>query len=418
MARFRQFAVAFWQDARVEQLGAYEKILIVYSFTCSHRNELGLYQVSLRRMSNETGVPYDEMQPTIERIHRTREMERPGQPAIFVYDFPSQFIWVPNIPKYASLNNRLIFKSLMSDFHYAPPALAAAAAAYHKDLITSLAERWQLSITWAANGVPMLSESHSNATDTPSQSHSYPIAMPSQPQGDAPPMPLQPHRNGPGSSTSTSDTDRQEVPSTIPGIISPEGSPPGATAPGGKDSSSHSQKTWSQIRHSYEPAFDEWWKHYPRQEEKPRAHAQYRKAIAQGFSEGDLYNAMQHYVLDKHIKGETIFKAPKTFLNPRAGDFQPYIDWHPEEARLIAALEAGRLTEADVALCEARGWLSGTTSRRAERSGLVQVTVPNEARQGDTQEGGRESDPKVAREYLEEMRTKLRISGRAVANEG
>ena len=56
MAEYRTIRMAFWNDPFVEELEAGEKLLYLYLFTCPHTNNLGILEVSRRKISFETGL--------------------------------------------------------------------------------------------------------------------------------------------------------------------------------------------------------------------------------------------------------------------------------------------------------------------------------------------------------------------------
>lgn len=56
MAEYRTIRMAFWNDPFVEELEAGEKLLYLYLFTCPHTNNLGILEVSRRKIAFETGL--------------------------------------------------------------------------------------------------------------------------------------------------------------------------------------------------------------------------------------------------------------------------------------------------------------------------------------------------------------------------
>lgn len=56
MAEYRTIRMAFWNDPFVEELEAGEKLLYLYLFTCPHTNNLGVLEVSRRKIAFETGL--------------------------------------------------------------------------------------------------------------------------------------------------------------------------------------------------------------------------------------------------------------------------------------------------------------------------------------------------------------------------
>ena len=56
MAEYRTIRMAFWNDPFVEDLEAGEKLLYLYLFTCPHTSNLGVMEVSRRKIAFETGL--------------------------------------------------------------------------------------------------------------------------------------------------------------------------------------------------------------------------------------------------------------------------------------------------------------------------------------------------------------------------
>lgn len=66
MAKYRQFHVRFWKDPDVELLEPIEKLIFAYLFTNEACTESGIYPVTLKTISNETGIPIDDVQNRFE----------------------------------------------------------------------------------------------------------------------------------------------------------------------------------------------------------------------------------------------------------------------------------------------------------------------------------------------------------------
>lgn len=64
MAEYRTVKVSFWNDPYIEELDAEGKLLYIYLFTCPHANNLGILEVTKRKIAYETALD----QKTVERI--------------------------------------------------------------------------------------------------------------------------------------------------------------------------------------------------------------------------------------------------------------------------------------------------------------------------------------------------------------
>lgn len=63
MPKLRSVNTRFWEDPFIEDLDPYEKLLFLYFLTNPLTNMLGVYEVTIKRMSNDTGL-------TIERVQK------------------------------------------------------------------------------------------------------------------------------------------------------------------------------------------------------------------------------------------------------------------------------------------------------------------------------------------------------------
>lgn len=98
MAEYRTLRMTFWNDPYVEELGPEGRLLYLYLITGPYTNNLGVLEISLRRMSYETGL--DEA--SVERL--LGEAEEAGK---IVRD--GSVIWLVNFVKHqASTSPRLV----------------------------------------------------------------------------------------------------------------------------------------------------------------------------------------------------------------------------------------------------------------------------------------------------------------------
>jgi len=59
MSKLRSVSTAFWSDPFIEELTASEKLLYLYLITNDKTNMLGIYEVSFKKISFETGINKD-----------------------------------------------------------------------------------------------------------------------------------------------------------------------------------------------------------------------------------------------------------------------------------------------------------------------------------------------------------------------
>ena len=114
-----------------------------------------------------------------------------------------------------------------------------------------------------------------------------------------------------------------DTPMTPPEVPAPPGDPPAKP----KKSS------------GYAPAFEQFWKAYPRKIDKGNAYQKYQARIKDGFSEDELLQAAQNYAAEcKKLKTEAQYiKHPKTFLS----DKLPFTDYIKKERATVTVTVTG-----------------------------------------------------------------------------
>lgn len=70
MAEYRTIRMAFWNDPFVEELEAGEKLLYLYLFTCPHTNNLGILEVSRRKIAFETGLDVEKVNAGLQKLEK------------------------------------------------------------------------------------------------------------------------------------------------------------------------------------------------------------------------------------------------------------------------------------------------------------------------------------------------------------
>ena len=73
MERLRSVNTNFWKDPWVEDLKPEEKLLFLYLLTNAHTNMLGVYEVSMKRMSTDTGLTEERVSKCFEVFERNRK---------------------------------------------------------------------------------------------------------------------------------------------------------------------------------------------------------------------------------------------------------------------------------------------------------------------------------------------------------
>lgn len=70
--------MAFWSDPFIEALEATAKLLYVYLFTCQHTNNLGLLEITRKKIAFETGIPEESVNRHIEAFEASGKVVTDG----------------------------------------------------------------------------------------------------------------------------------------------------------------------------------------------------------------------------------------------------------------------------------------------------------------------------------------------------
>lgn len=78
MAEYRTIKMSFWNDPYVEELSASGKLLYMYLFTCPYANNLGILEVSVKRIAYETGIDTAEVQELFSTMEKDGKIVTDG----------------------------------------------------------------------------------------------------------------------------------------------------------------------------------------------------------------------------------------------------------------------------------------------------------------------------------------------------
>jgi len=84
MSKLRSVSTGFWSDPFVEELTPSQKLLFLYLITNEKTNMLGIYEVSTRKMSFETGMKKDEIEKALKTFEKLRKVKYTGNYVILV----------------------------------------------------------------------------------------------------------------------------------------------------------------------------------------------------------------------------------------------------------------------------------------------------------------------------------------------
>lgn len=105
--KLRSVNTRIWEDHFFEDLSPSEKLLFIYLLTNSATNLVGIYEISVKRMSFDTGLAKEAIQKALEGFQRVRK--------VLIID---NYIVLPNFLKHQSLNDNMkigvikLFKAL------------------------------------------------------------------------------------------------------------------------------------------------------------------------------------------------------------------------------------------------------------------------------------------------------------------
>jgi len=70
--------MSFWADPFVENLSCEGKLLYIYLFTSPHTNNLGILEISKRKISNETGLSVKQVESVLDQLIHERKIVMDG----------------------------------------------------------------------------------------------------------------------------------------------------------------------------------------------------------------------------------------------------------------------------------------------------------------------------------------------------
>lgn len=119
MSKLRSISTSIWSDPFIEELFAEEKLLFIYLITNEKTNMLGIYELSVKKMSFETGIDKNkiiEILQKFEKLNKVRKIDN----YILLVNFAKHQNYNPNMMKsaidvYNDLPNSLKIKGLVLD---------------------------------------------------------------------------------------------------------------------------------------------------------------------------------------------------------------------------------------------------------------------------------------------------------------
>jgi hypothetical protein len=106
--KLRSINTKFWNDPYVEELNPSEKLLFLYCLSSPHSNLLGIYEISLKKISFETGLNQETIRKAFERFGNDSKVFYKGN-----------YIIIPNFLNHQRLNANMKI-GIVNIFHDLP----------------------------------------------------------------------------------------------------------------------------------------------------------------------------------------------------------------------------------------------------------------------------------------------------------
>src|SRR5699024_4732195 len=139
MSKLRMINTSFWSDPWVEELSPQEKLLYIYLFTNEKVNMLGVYEVSKKKISYETGLSLEMVSKGLEAFETIKK--------VF---YKENYIIMVNFIKNQKLNNKMI-KSAIDVFNNLPKSLNVNDLYFDKDNPSEAFETLSNPLKWFGN---------------------------------------------------------------------------------------------------------------------------------------------------------------------------------------------------------------------------------------------------------------------------
>ena len=101
MAEYRTMRVTFWNDPYIEELSPFDKLLYIYLFSCPSVNNLGVLEVTRKKISFETGLSVEDVQAGLSRMQEAGKILTEGSS-----------IWMVNFVKHQTTTSPKLIQSL------------------------------------------------------------------------------------------------------------------------------------------------------------------------------------------------------------------------------------------------------------------------------------------------------------------
>lgn len=130
MSGYRPFYKKIWNDPDFQEVQPSDKLLFIYFFTNNETNESGIYPLTPKTTSRETGLPQEEVEQRFAKgLTTVDQWLANGSPTVgkrftngciknIFYDPENKLIFVKNLKKYnMGGRNDLVFKAIANEYN-------------------------------------------------------------------------------------------------------------------------------------------------------------------------------------------------------------------------------------------------------------------------------------------------------------
>ena len=126
MAEFRTIKMSFWSDPFIESLDDKSKLLYIYMITCSHTSNLGILDVTTRKIAYETGLSEDEVKSGMDLLRREGKIVTDGTATLMLNFISNQTSGAPMVimgllALFKKLESRTFRKALLEKYPFFTP---------------------------------------------------------------------------------------------------------------------------------------------------------------------------------------------------------------------------------------------------------------------------------------------------------
>lgn len=113
MSKLRSISQAFWSDPYIEELSVSEKLLYLYLLTNDKTNMLGIYEISISKISFETGIAKNLIESALEKFSGSQKVK-----------YVDNYVLICNYLKHQNYNTNMkksavkIYNNLPEKFKY------------------------------------------------------------------------------------------------------------------------------------------------------------------------------------------------------------------------------------------------------------------------------------------------------------